>query len=389
MRKPTATPKATQREKGIIHLLQPEKVIIGVLMMSFIMIGDVFAQFRCIQSPVASCDDQIRFFWIKKYGQIIQARSIWRGRFKLHTFPIYIVHWDGKNADKGFLINSPVAIKGTIKLPQEVSQDSRVLRYDGRLDAAEKAPNQLFDMSFKIGRTPFFMMLYKDQDDSDVEAIPNDEWIRILLHESFHVYQFKWDYPSYGEQDEADYPITRDIVALSLLELKIASAGFKTQDKSVHDKLLKMYTAVRTNKIGIDPSGKALVKKIGNVQEYLEGSAKYFEIKVYEQFHPRFPREHFDFEIDDPLSIGFQTKDEVREFFSFGMWYFTGAIVLRMMDNTHIPFELEMERGATPYDIAQSHFKLSSEACRLWIDRAKREFKFHELEKQAERYLKL
>lgn len=389
MLKTTATGNITTREKRLIRLLQPDKVIIGVLMMSFILIGEAFPQFRCTQSPLANCDDQIRFFWIKQFGHVIQTRSIWKGRFKFHNLPFYLVHWDGKTADKGFLINSPVDIKGAIKLPPEISHVSRVQRYDGGLDAAAKAPNHLFDMAFKIDRTPFFMMLYKDPDDSDIEAIPTDEWLRILLHESFHVYQFNWEHPSYGEQDEASYPITRDIVALSLLELKIVSAGFKTRDKSVHRKLLKMYTAVRTSKIAIDPSGKELVKKMGNVQEHLEGSAKYFEIKVFEQFHPRFPREHFDFEIDNPLSIGFQTMDEVREFFSFGMWYFTGAIVLRMMDNTNIPFELEMEKGATPYDIAQSRFKLSQKACRQWTDRAKREFKFHELEKQAERYLKL
>ncbi len=379
----------SSRGKCITFFTLLSKIIIGVLMMIFMLVGEAAARFQCVQSPVAGCDDQIRFFWIKQYSEVIQYRSIWKGRFNLETIPLYIVHWDGKTADKSFLINSPVDIKGASKLPPEIAQGSRVHRYDGRLNAASKTPNRLFEMPFNIDGTPFFMMLYKDQDESDIEVIPTKEWLRILIHEVFHEYQIGWIYPAYGAQDDPHYPLTRDIVALSLLEIKIVSAGFKTHDKSVHRDLLKMFVAVRTEKIEKDPSGKGLVKKMDNVQEYLEGSAKYFEIKVFEQFHPRFPQKHFAFEIDDVLRVGFQTKDEVREFFTFGMWYFTGSIVLRMMDNADIPFIRAMEKGSTPYEFARLHFNLSSEGRRLWLHRAKQEFNFHDLVKQAERYLKL
>jgi hypothetical protein len=363
--------------------------VIGVLMMAFMIAGEAVAQSKCVPTPIASCDDQARFELIKQYGQVIRTQSIWKGRFNFQELPLYIVHWDEKNANKGFLLNAPVNIKGATKLPPEISHGNRILRYDGSLEAAAKIPNQLFEMPFKIGETPYFLMLYKDWDASDIYAIPTDEWIRILLHESFHMYQFQWVYPAYGEQDDANYPFTRDVIALSLLELNIVSAGFKTNDNNTHRSLLKMYTAVRKHKIDIEPGGKELVKNMDNVQEYLEGSAKYFEVKVYEQYHPRFPQEHFAFEIDDALDVGFQNRDEAKDFFTFGMWYFTGAIVLRMLDNIGVPFVLEMENGATPYDIAQSQFKLSPKDIILWLERAKQKFKFSDLEKQAQHYIGL
>ncbi len=375
--------------KWVVFFPNPYKTIIGVLMMTFMIVGEAAPQFQCEPSPDASCDDQIRFDLIKRHGDVIQTKSIWQGRFNLQSVPLYIVHWDGKMADKGFLINAPKGIKGSRKLPPEVSHGNRILRYDGKLDAAGKIPNQLFEMPFNIDKTPYFLILYKDWDKSDIYAIPTDEWLRILLHESFHMYQFKWVYPAYGEQDDANYPFTQDIIALSLLELKIVSTGFKTLDKKVHRDLLKMYTAVRSKKIAIEPGGKALVKKMDNVQEYLEGSAKYFEVKVFEQSHPQFPQEHFAFEIDDALNVGFQSRDEAKDFFTFGMWYFTGAIVLRMMNSLEIPFVLEMEKGATPYDISKSHFNLSPEDSKQWLDKAKRQFKFSDLVKQAARYINL
>lgn len=357
--------------------------------MPLIIAGEASSHTKCVPSPVASCDDQIRFELIKRYGQIIQTKSIWMGRFHLLNLPLYIVHWDGKTADKGFLINAPETVKGVSELPPKISQGIRIQRYDGKLDAAAKIPNQLFEMPFNIGSTPNFLMLYKDWDETDIYAIPAQEWIRILLHESFHMYQFQWVYPAYGEQDDANYPYTKDIIALSLLELNIVSAGFKTGDKNDHRELLAMYTAVRSHKMDTEPGGKGLVKKMDNVQEYLEGSAKYFEVKVYEQYHPQFPQEHFDFEIDDALATGFQTSDEAKDFFTFGMWYFTGAIVLRMLDNIGVPFVLEMENGATPYDISQAHFKLSPKESKQWLDKAKRKFNFSDLVKQAEYYLSL
>ena len=361
----------------------------GVLMMCYISTGNASLPFECVSSPLATCDDQRRFEMIHQFARVIQDRSVWQGRFDLHKMPLYIVHWDGKSAKRGFVLHATGTVRGATPLPPAVSHQGRVLRYDGRLKAAAATPNRLFDMPFDIAGFQGFMMLYEDGDPSTPEAIPMNEWIRILLHEAFHMYQFNWVYPAYGEQDDANYPFTRDVIALSLLEMHIVSTAYKTQDKSVHTDLLKMYTAVRTRKMAVEPGGKGLVRKMDNVQEYLEGSAKYFEVKAYEQLHPQFARDHFAFEIDDALKTGFQSKDEAREFFTFGMWYFTGAIVLRMMENTGIPFVQEMENGATPYDISKAHFSLSDAQLKRWQETAGKQFEFTKLVQQVEKYLNL
>ena len=364
-------------------------ILTGVSQMCSSNAYGVASQFDCRTLKTATCQDQLLFKNIQVYARSIQTARIWEARFNLQGLPLYLVHWDGRKADRGFLMHSPKSVAGASLLAPQATDVHRIYRYDKALRAAEKTPNGLFDMNFVIQGTPYFMMLYTDfnEPQTDAQATSRDEWLRILVHEAFHIYQTDWIYPDYGEQIEADYPLTRDILSLSLLELAIVSSGFKSSDKGRHVELLKMFTAVRHEKIAQDPSGRRLIRNMDNVQEYLEGTAKYFEVLTAEQFDPGFSRDHYAFEIDEPLKNGFQDQHEMKDFFTFGMWYFTGAIVLKMMSSADILFIESIQSGQTPYDVATAHFNLTPKMLSMYLERAKREFNFPALKNKAAGYI--
>ena len=349
------------------------------------------AETGCRSAPLFTCADQRLFEQIRQYAQYVRSARIWNGHFDLQKMPLYLVHRSGQRADRGFLLHVPVPVSGATPIFPPTAAGPPIYRYDKALRTAEKTDNGLFDFNFPIQGTPYFMMLYTDFDEppTDIHATSREEWLRILVHESFHVYQFDWIYPEYGEQEEAAYPLTPQILSLSLLELTIANTALETRDPRRSETLLNMFVAVRHEKILRDPSGRDIIHNMDNVQEYLEGTAKYVEVQTAEHFHPGFSREHYAFELDEPLSSGFQSQDQMRDFFTFGLWYFTGSLVLQMMDRANIAFVEPMEQGQTPYAIAAARFRHTPEERTAHLMRAKREFNYPALEKKAAQFLTL
>lgn len=345
--------------------------------------------FKCLPLKAATCLDQALFYHIGKAARGIQRARIWGGTFDLSKVPLYIVHWDGKRADRGFLIHAPTALPGTIALSQLSYPGSLIHRYDGALKRAEKTANGLFDMNFEMAGTSYFLMLYTDfkTPTSDVQARDKEEWIRILVHETFHLYQSTWLFPENIADSGVPYPLTKPILTLSLLELAVLGKGVQSSDTGRLNDLLKMYVAVRQEKIDRDPSDGEAIRNTDNIQEYLEGTAKYVEIQTAALTDPDFPRSHYAFEVETPIANGFEDTAEMHDFFTFGIWYFSGSMLLDMLSKAKIAFIETIQNGKTPFDVVSEHFHLSANQRSGLLERAKREFNYPALQDKAAGYL--
>ena len=333
------------------------------------------------------CDVQRALYWINQTFGVI--RNTWEGKYHFDAWPLYVVYVDAQNKASGYIVNGQNLPAGATAVTGAAAQGLTVHRYDGRASAASGTENGLYDLLFDINGTEYSMILLKPGDADDIES-GNYQWVMTLVHETFHAYQIKdWQSPAGMLQDEENYPITAEVLALSLLECKIASAAYKTDNAADAEKYLKMYIAARTEKIRIDPSGEKLVLNMDNPQEHGEGTARYIEFKFMELLEPTVPDVYFKAYLDDVLETGFDSAEGVREYFAFAMWYETGAITLRMLDVLSVSYVDDLLAGKTPYEIARDHFNLSTGELNTSLDAAKAEFGWSTIQTDAAKYANL
>ena len=200
----------------------------------------------------------------------------------------------------------------------------------------------------------------------------------------FHVYQNNWTSVTGALQDEANYPINKDLLALQLLTSEISKKMPNETDADQIQKYLEMYVAIRTKEMEIDPSSQLLVKNMANSQEHTEGTAKYVEAIVSLNTISGFT---IDFGGQESSTI--QSNSSVREHFAFGIWYDTGAAVTYMLEKKGLDFEADAEDGMTLYDIAKSTVNLTQAQLDTKLQDAKNEFDWSAIETEAQRLVDL
>jgi len=343
--------------------------------------------FQCGDEQEVPCIAQHALHWIRRASDVIP--QLWGGQYRFDTWPLYIVDVTGSDSPQGYLVNPPSVPAEARRVTGEAAQGLTVYRYDDRATQASRTDNDLFDFFFDVDGAEYSMMLIDDWGAATLENGSGD-WIMTLVHETFHAYQITtWRDPAGYIQDEQGYPITTDIVALGLLETKIVSAAYKTTDREDTERYLRMFVAARTEKMRVDPSPQQLVRYMDNPQEHGEGSARYIEVKMMEVFDPEFPARLFELYVDMTLEWGFESAADVRDYFAFGMWYETGAIVLRMMDTLGIDYVDALAAGQTPYDIAADHFSMSDAQLGAALGDAQTEFDWSGIQSEAQRYAAL
>jgi hypothetical protein len=173
-------------------------------------------------------------------------------------------------------------------------------------------------------------------------------------------------------QDEDNYPINNQLLPLQLMTLAI-SKKFPTETNAENiTKFLSMYVAIRSKEMELDPTSNKLVKNMANPQEQGEGTAKYVDYEIGKQLFT-----NFDETYDVTSTESITTKSEVRSYFAWGIWYYTGASVVYMLKQKGVDVETEVKNGKTLYDIANETVNLTDAQKETFLDQAKSEFNYN------------
>ncbi len=346
--------------------------------------------FECVtQDPSLPCKVQRAFYLVRRGGEGLDG--LWDGSFDFANQPLYIVDVPEGESPRGYLINPPSVPEGADPITGDSAQGVIAYQYDADAEEASDVQNSLFALFFDIGGNDYTVMLTSDQNE-DVPSefrlnVENDQWIATFTHEAFHGHQIAdWADPPGAIQDFENYPLTSETIALAMLELNIVNAALHTNEPGDHERLLKMYVAARTEGMRIDPSTAKLTRNMANAQEHSEGTARYTEVKMFEAFDPDYPKQFHGPQLAPFLDFNADLAEHAGQVFSFGMWYETGAIALRMMDTLKIDFRNALAEGETPFGIAEAHFGMSDAELAEVLSDAQSEFDWDKLQADAGQY---
>ncbi len=327
--------------------------------------------------------DKIFFSQIKKSSDVFDKDEIWKS-YHFSDYPKYFIFRDkNQKPIRAYVINPVTKLRGAVKIASSEALGLDLYRYDRGLVKANdklKKGNDYFDFYFPIEGKKYYAQMYSDKTVKDNQ---NGAY-QLAVHEVFHIFQGKnWKENESVIQGEKNYPITKDLLALQILSTKIAEEMPAEKDKAKIENYLKMYVAIRSEEMRIDPT-KKMVKNMANEQEKGEGTAKYIETmnsyKVTSNFESVF----------NGLSTEYiKTKKVVRSHFAFGVWYDTGAAAVYMLKNMGVDVETKIAKGYTPYDIAVEKLKLSDAQKSSALKSAKDEFKWGEILKETQRLISL
>jgi len=315
------------------------------------------------------------------------TRHVWGGRFRLAELPMLLVSSANRAGQaRGVLINPPSALRGAERVPEAAAQGLEVYRLDRTVEAASRAiarTNGRFDNFFSFEGVALVAIRYTPRDARTVTAA-RSRWLDLLVHESFHVYQQRWRKPPNGSQDESRYPKNRAVLALGLLEARIAVDALRARDPHSCERYLEHLVAAREAKLDAEPGNARMVARMDGLQEAIEGSAEHVERRVRERLAPRREAacvaERAD--VVEAIIAGDIDGKRARAFFSWELFYLTGAAWLSLLECTGTPYRRALESGATPFEVAHKHVQADDDA----LAAAKREQRFDKLKKVTERF---
>lgn len=326
--------------------------------------------------------DRTFFKQIKEAGDIYDKNEIWNG-YDFSKRTMYYIFKDANGKpQKGFLINPHREVSGAIKVEGDLAEGLTVYQYDAVIDDAEatlKKGNGEYDFDYVIDGGKYYLQSYTD---ASITDILNGS-IVLSAHEQFHQYQFDhWTH--FGKQDEDNYPLTADLIALQILTMKIAEKLPAEQDQNKIREYLKMYVAIRDQEMEFDPSADKLVRNMANAQETFEGSARFIEYSAANEII-----NGFDPQFSSGGTSSLSTKSDVRFQFAFGIWYGTGAATAYMISTLTNNIESETAKGISFYDQAVSLLDLNDTEKESALNAAKTEFNWTEISAEASRLMAL
>ncbi|MCA9670378.1 MAG: hypothetical protein KC503_32505 [Myxococcales bacterium] len=343
------------------------------------------AKDRCVTSRDLSCAEQRAVLAIRRAAQA--SRHVWGGQFRLSNLPILLVSTANPGGRaRGILINAARAPRDAQRVATEAVAGAEVYRLDRAARAAQRAirkANGRFDNFFRFEGAELVAMRYTPRDARGVASARSD-WLDLLVHESFHVYQQRWEQPPDGSQDESRYPKNHEVLALGLLEASIALDALRTRDAARCRRYLGQLVSARTAKARAEPGRRRMVARMDGLQETLEGSAEHFERRVRERLAPRRTAACVSERADivDGIIAGSIRGARARQFFSWELFYLTGAAWLSLLECTNTPYRQAIESGATPFEVARRVVAPSGEA----LAAAKRAQHFAKLRRVTRRF---
>ncbi|HAS41285.1 MAG TPA: hypothetical protein DCS93_12440 [Microscillaceae bacterium] len=329
-----------------------------------------------------SINDKIFFSQLKQASDELAKGDIWRG-YNFDKMPMYFVHRDAEGTPtQGYLVNPVEPVLGATKVNDTESKGLDVYRYDlamGQADEQLKAGNGLFDFYYPIGDTDYYLQAYTDEQ-------VGDNWaITVAVHECFHVFQRAgtWTTNSGAVVDRDNYPITQELLSYQLLLLKIAEKMPQETDKAQLRTYLEMYVALREQEMKLDPSRGQLVKFMANNQEEREGSAQYVEYLVSARILSGYTTQRPSFTNINLAQLFFQPQ--VKQAFSFNIWYGTGAAALYMLASQGVDIETQVQTDKNVYEVAAAYLNMAETQKSTVLEQAKVEFDWASIQKEASR----
>jgi hypothetical protein len=285
----------------------------------------------------------------RDHGAEIWDEAANGARFRTDDLPQYYVRRDDAGtATRGYLVSfpSPPASAREVQHPSLASLGT-VYRYD---DEVASLGGEIWDWS-EVGGTFTQTFSYGRTGDS----VPTDSWyFAFLAHETFHFYQITtWQEPSCWSQELEAYPMTRDNLALAMLEHKVLAAGLAATAIAEKEAALKSFASVRRARRALPEmtvGGVNLVDCQDEAQEQVEGTANYAENRIMEVSGLAGTAEWSDTAsflqiVFDP----FEDAAQARDAFAFGRFYPTGASVGMLLDDVGgLDWRSACKGGSTP-----------------------------------------
>lgn len=325
--------------------------------------------------------------------------QIWNG-YHFSTYPLYLAYinksfTETKSTEKpqrGYIINPNANLLASLKDKTQDVGGLNVYRYDNQINKLQEViekGNGLFDLEFQIVGKSYVGFLYTDKKSIESPNHPLIGYTQTIAHEVFHLFQHEnWKPQENIIQDEDNYPINKDLVALQLLTIEIAKKMPTETDKAKVLNYLKMYVAIRSKELEIDPSANKLVKNMANEQEKLEGTAYYIEFSTATKVVPDFKESNFVYQaVQSTKSL--TTKTGFRDVFTGLIWYMTGASASYMLKNQGVNIETSLKANTTLYDIAKKHLNLSTQDQATALQNAKNQFNWTTIQAEALRLTNL
>jgi len=324
----------------------------------------------------------ITFFkHLKQAFDLVDQNEIWLG-YDMSTQPQYYIYKDANgNPKRGYLVNPQDVPSSATKIVGDNASGLDLYRYDEQITAANTElanGNELYSFDFIVNTKKYYLQKY-----TDTEVTSNNELsVGVAIHEIFHVYQFnKWPFTENTIQDQNNYPLEQDLLALQILNLYVTGKMPTETNTDNIQKYLEMYVAIRSKEIETDTSTEQFVKNMANEQEKGEGTAFYVERITGSQIESAYVADFSDVGILDFID---GSANEVRNFFAFGIWYKSGGSVIHMLKSLNVAnIETQIESGKTPFDIANEYTNLTQAQKAARLQEAKDEFNWNSIYTQA------
>ena len=168
--------------------------------------------------------DRALFANLQGIYQVFAASSgdVWDGLYRIDQEPLLFVRVDRSGQPQyGYLLSTSTPPGDGVALSPNPGGLPPVYRVTEGLDGFTD-PYLYYDFAYRLGDLEMLAMRYREGDDGEDPRDP--EWQPYVVHEGFHRFQdLNWEEPAVWDQ-EVDYPMVPENLALALLEHRILLA---------------------------------------------------------------------------------------------------------------------------------------------------------------------
>jgi len=331
--------------------------------------------------------DKKLFKQLSDLFETINAQKIWNG-FDMKNQQLYFVYADKDDHPiRGYIVNPHKQFSGMTKLSNADSYGMDIYSFDrvkGQMTDAINKVNGTYDLNYSFEGSRYHLVKYDDY------FVESNQAATLTVHEVFHAFQgmygADWEWIWGAKQDSDNYPLSKEMVALQVLSLSLMKDMPKITDTEKLKEYLKMYVAIRTEEMKLDPSRDKLVKNMANPQERGEGTANFVEEWAYHLTYDK-NKTFVDFDPHNIESRYWHGEQYIHGFFTWDIWYKTGASAVYCLKMLGANIEQDMKDGKTPFDVAEAYLKLSTDEKANYLNRAKQEYDWNKSLQSAEKYM--
>lgn len=360
--------------------------------------------------------DRMFFEQLKGFGDIYDTKKN-ISDYNFLNYPMYFIfkNEDG-NVEKGFVINPISTIENAVKLGENENFGLNIYRYDKQMnDGLEELNgadgNGLYGFDFTIkGENNYYLQTYEKKGVKGLNGL-ND--ITTAAHEAFHDHyqttkastNSKWNFSFNLIQDEKNFPITKELLELQLLNTEILKEFPNITDVSLIREKMKQYVSIKSEELELDPTSNKLILNTELEQERLEGAPHYVEILARREFSllnandPNY--ESFGFSTLDsdesfftpikghlPFTYKIESRSSLQRVMGFDVAYPMGASVIYAINKLNKE-KVQLINSQTPYRIISEMLNLSDSEKSRALVKAKASVDWKKIQDRATQLLNL